>query len=254
MRSKFIFGVLLLLLPMRIFAEETEGKKIIEAMIQNLRDQQNVTHYEMTIQRPRWTRTVDLKVWDNRADKKVFILIESPAKERGKTFLRLDYNLWMYLPDVEKAIKIPSSMMLQPWMGSDFSNDDLVKESSYIEDYTHKIQGRESHDGVKVTKIKLLPKPHAPVVWGSVVFWVREKPYLPVRQSFYSEKEDLIKELRFTVFKKIDNRLIPTVWTMNPVKKEGEQTILRMKDIDFLPKGSIDESVFTKRNLKHPQL
>ncbi len=237
----------------QVQAAPLEAEQIVTQMIDNLRARANLSHYEVTIERPRWKRTLSLKAWDHRGEKKVFLLITQPAKEKGKGFLRIDYNLWTYLPEVEKIIKIPASMMLQPWMGSDFSNDDLVKESSYTEDYTHEIIGTETIEGVPVTRIKLLPKPHAPVVWGSVVFWVRSKPYLPMRQHFYNEKGELVKELTFSVFKKMDNRLLPTVWIMNPVRKPQERTILKLKEIDFVSGGQINPSIFTKQNLKNPK-
>lgn len=232
-------------------APEPDGKAIIEAMINNLRDRQNISQYEMAIERPKWTRSLQLKVWDSRAEQKVFIAIQAPAKEKDKTFLRIGYNLWMYLPDVEKVIKIPSSMMLQPWMGSDFTNDDLVKEGSYIDDYSHEIVGTGERDGLTVFQIKLTPKPHAPVIWGSVVFWVRQDPYLPLQQNFYNEAGELIKELQFTVFKKMSERLMPTVWTMNNIRKTGERTILKLNEIEFMKEG-IDENVFTQSHLKNP--
>src|SRR3990167_6083947 len=177
---KILTGLLFLaLFPAPVHAD---GKKIIERMIHKMRGRINVAEYEMTIVRPSWSRMVKLKAWDDRGRKRVFIRILEPPKEAGTTFLRLGYNLWNYLPKVEKVMKIPPSLMLQPWMGSDFTNDDLVKESSYIDDYDHKIVGREERDGLPVLRIELIPHPEAPVVWGKVIFWVREKDNLPLEE------------------------------------------------------------------------
>src|SRR6185436_746581 len=166
-----------------------------EKMIHKLRGHVNVAEYSMTVTRPSWTRALKMKVWDDRTHSRVFVRISEPAKEAGTSFLRLGYNLWNYLPSVEKVMKIPPSMMLQAWMGSDFSNDDLVKESSYIDDYTHEITGTEDQSGLKVFKIELTPRPNAPVVWGKVIFWVRDKDDLPVCEQFIDERGRLIKDL-----------------------------------------------------------
>ena len=173
-----------------------------------------------------------------------------PAKDRGTSFLRLGYNLWNYLPSVEKVLKIPPSMMLQPWMGSDFTNDDLVKESSYIDDYDHQIVAKETRDGIPVLKIELIPHPNAPVVWGKVIYWVREKDDLPIEEHFIDERGNLIKDLVFSDFKTLDGVFLPTRWEITPVTKQGQKTTLRLLSIKFDPVPPVAESVFTEKNLR----
>lgn len=231
-------------------ATPEDAKSVVEKMIHKLRGHVNVADYSMTVTRPSWTRTLKMKVWDDRTNSRVFVRISDPAKEAGTSFLRLGYNLWNFLPSVEKVLKIPPSMMLQPWMGSDFTNDDLVKESSYIDDYTHEITGRETVDGEPVLKIELTPKPNAPVVWGKVVYWVREKDDVPVRQNFIDEKGKLIKDLKFSDIRKMDGVTLPTRWEMTPVLKEGSRTVLILENIDFDPVPPVPESVFTEKNLR----
>ncbi len=191
-----------------------------------------------------------MKVWDNRAEKKVFVRILEPAKDAGTGFLRIGYNLWSYLPKVEKVMKIPPSMMLQPWMGSDFSNDDLVKESSYIDDYDHQITGTETRDSEKILKIELVPHPQAPVVWGKVIWWVRVKDDLPVQQHFLDERGRLIKDLTFYEFKIMDGVMHPTLWEMKNVLKEGQKTTIRLHSVDFDPVPPIPDKIFTEENLR----
>ncbi|QQR79916.1 MAG: outer membrane lipoprotein-sorting protein [Deltaproteobacteria bacterium] len=227
-----------------------DGKAIITKMIERMRSHVNVSEYEMTVQRPQWTRSFKMKVWDHRLNKKVFVRILEPAKDKDISFLRIDYNLWNYLPSVEKVMKIPPSMMLQPWMGSDFSNDDLVKESSYIDDYDHTVVGNEVVDGLKVIKIDLVPHANAPVVWGKVVYWVREKDNLPVRQQFIDEGGTLIKDLVYSDFKVLDGALLPTRWEMTPVQKQGQKTTLILNSIDFDPRPPLADSIFTEKNLR----
>ena len=226
-----------------------DGRVVIEKMIHKLRGQTNISEYEITVQRPAWTRSTRIKLWDNRAEKKLFVKILEPAKDKGTAFLRIGYNLWNYLPSVERAMKIPPSMMLQPWMGSDFTNDDLVKESSYVDDYTHEVGGSETKEGMMVQKIILTPLPHAPVVWGKVIYWVRSDD-LPVEEQFIDEHGQLIKDLRFQEFKTMDGVLTPTLWEMTDLKKEGHKTTLRLLSIDFDPAPPISELVFTEKNLR----
>lgn len=247
--KRILFFTLASLFCASSYAAE-DAKSVVEKMIHKLRGHVNVAEYSMTVTRPTWTRTLKMKVWDDRTNSRVFVRISDPAKEAGTSFLRLGYNLWNYLPSVEKVLKIPPSMMLQPWMGSDFTNDDLVKESSYIDDYTHEITAHESLDGEPVLKIELTPKPNAPVVWGKVVYWVREKDDVPVRQNFIDEKGKLIKDLKFLDIKKMDGILLPTRWEMFPVLKEGSKTVLLLESVDFDPSPPVPESVFTEKNLR----
>jgi hypothetical protein len=127
-----------------VLAEELiDGKEIIRRMDELIRGETGMGIYEMTIKDPRWERTLKLRVWETRKDKKTFIRILSPPKEKGIGTLKIGLEMWNYLPRVERTIKIPPSMMMQPWMGSDFTNDDLVKESSIVEDYIHRVIGKE---------------------------------------------------------------------------------------------------------------
>ncbi len=250
----FILSIFFLILPFSLFAEELsvaddpQAKALVEQMIDRLRGHTNVSLHEMTVKRPSWSRTMKLKSWDDRKNKKVFIRILEPPKDQGTSFLRIGYNLWSYLPKVEKIMKIPPSMMLQAWMGSDFTNDDLVKESSYIDDYGHKILSEEKKDGKTVVQVELNPKPNAPVVWGKVLFWIWKEEHLPTEQSFYDEKGKLIKNLKFSEFKKMDGVLFPSVWEMKNMAKEGESTSLKTLSIDFDPSPPISDSIFTQQH------
>ncbi len=222
----------------------------IEKMVEKLRSDSNVSSLTMKIERPAWKRELKIKVWDERKNNRVFLAILSPPKEDGIAYLRVGSNLWNYLPRAEKVLKLPLSLMLQPWMGSDFTNDDLVKEGSYVEDYQHKIIKNEVQEGEEVLLIELIPLPKAPVVWGSVIFWIRKNDNLPLRQQFFDEKGKLIKDLHFSDFKILDGNLLPTRWTMVPVTKKDHRTILEINEIDFDPSPPISPRVFTQDNLR----
>jgi negative regulator of sigma E activity len=246
MRRVFL---ILALLALPSAAAANEAKATCERMIHRMRGHANVARYEMTVERPQWTRSIQIQAWDDRGKERLFLRILNPPKDQGVSFLKIGYNLWNYLPRVEKIVRIPPSMMLQPWMGSDFSNDDLIKESSYIDDYTHAIVGKETWEGEEVTQIELTPLPDAPVVWGKVVYWVRNDD-LPVQQHFLNEQGKLIKDLRFEEFKIMDGVMFPTFWIMRNVAKDGQKTTLQLLEVDFDPDPAIADSVFTQRNLR----
>lgn len=234
-------------------ADTVSARDRIARLVGKLRSNSNIAEYTLTVARPSWTRSLTLKSWDDRINKRVFIRILDPAKERGKAFLRIDYNLWSYLPNVEKEVKIPPSMMLQSWMGSDFTNDDLVKESSYINDYTHRTVEEKVEGDKTVLKIELLPKPHAPVVWGKVIFWIWKEKDLPLWQAFYDEGGKLVKTMQFRDFKVMDGMLIPTVWEMVVKDGSGHKSTLTMNSMDRDPVPAIASWIFTKQHFARAQ-
>lgn len=243
-----IFFVLKLTAPAIAAVEVIDGKEIVKQMDILMRGDTMTGLYEMTIRDPSWERTLRLRAWENRKEKKTFIRILSPPKEEGIGTLKIGFEMWNYLPKVEKIIKVPPSMMMQAWMGSDFTNDDLVKESSIVEDYDHRMAGEVKVDGVDAYKIEATPKPDVPVVWDKIIYWIRKKDYVPLRQEFYSEKGELIRVMTFSDIREMGGRVIPTLWKMRPVKKEGRETTLRIIEIEY--NKPIDDEVFTLRNLK----
>jgi outer membrane lipoprotein-sorting protein len=247
---KFFLAVFFVLLPsLTVTGEEpVDGKEVIRRMDVLMRGETGKGLYEMTIKDPRWERTLKLRAWEARKGKKTFIRILSPPKEEGIGTLKIGVEMWNYLPRVERTIKIPPSMMMQPWMGSDFTNDDLVKESSIVEDYVHKVMGKEKIDGFDAYHVEAVAKPDAPVVWGKILYWVRVEDFIPLREEFYSEKGELIRVMSFSDIKEIGGRVLPTFWKMVPVKKKDRMTTFRLIEVEFdIP---IPDEIFTLRNLK----
>ncbi|MEW5915873.1 MAG: outer membrane lipoprotein-sorting protein, partial [Gemmatimonadota bacterium] len=136
-----------LALPSVTAAQQPTGHEIVERVEALLWGKTLVADIDMQVTTPRWQRTVSLRTWIERP-RRSFIRILAPAKEAGIGSLRIGAEMWNYLPAIERTIKIPPSMMLQPWMGSDFTNDDLVKESSLVNDYEHRVLTTETVDGV----------------------------------------------------------------------------------------------------------
>ncbi|MCP5120761.1 MAG: outer membrane lipoprotein-sorting protein [bacterium] len=201
----------------------------------------------MTVKRPEWERTLDMNFWQITPEK-TLILITGPAKERGTGTLRIESNMWLYMPRVERTIKIPPSLMLQPWMGSDFTNDDLVKESSLVHDYTHAVDGEVTEDGDACYRLVATPKPDAAVVWGKLVLLVRKSDSLPRKQEFYDERGRLQKVMTFEDVRRIGDRYYPMRWRMVPVNKPNHETMLVYTEIAFDRK--IPARIFTQQNLK----
>lgn len=230
------------------FSQDISAKEIVQRSDDLMRGDTQEGKYTMVVTTPDWIRTLKLYVYGKGRDK-FFIRILSPAKEKGIATLRIKNEMWNYLPSVERTIKIPPSMMLQPWMGSDFANDDLVKESSVVEDYAHEIIGEENTQGGKVYVIELIPKPGAGIVWYKRIVKITKKDFIPVRDEFYGKNNKLIKVLNYSNVKRISDRFIPTRWEMISEIKKGSRTIIEV-DEGLVYNEPVDENVFSLQNLK----
>ncbi|MBI4194551.1 MAG: outer membrane lipoprotein-sorting protein [Betaproteobacteria bacterium] len=242
-----LLAILLAQITLHAHAQEPSGREILDRAETLLWGKTLQGEFEMSIATPRWQRTLTLRAWMDRPGRS-FIRILAPAKEAGIGSLRIGAEMWNYLPNVERTIKIPPSMMLQPWMGSDFTNDDLVKESSIINDYTHKILATVTLDGQSVYQVEAMPKPDAAVVWGKIVYWVRKSDFVPLKQEFYSERGELVRVMTFSDIRPMGGRTIPTRWEVRPVAKPENVTTIVMKNVVY--NRPVEEEIFTQRNLQ----
>lgn len=242
--SIFLFILVGLASPV---AAEDEADALIRLMESLTRSETNVSSYKMQIIRPGDNRELRLKTWDDRVGSKSFIHILSPRRDANTTFLKVEGNLWMYLPRLERDIKIPPAMMLNSWMGSDFTNDDLVRESSSVEDYTNSILIKETGpEGTELITIESIPHPDAPVVWGKVVAKIRSDG-IPVLQQFYDEDGVLIRTMSYENVEIRGERKLPTRIVMTPELEVGHSTIMLIEDVIF--DKPIDPEIFTRSNL-----
>ena len=227
-------------------ATDIDVKAIVKRMDELYRSETSQTNMEMQIVTPHWERTLALEIWTQGMDR-TFILITSPKKEKGVATLRIGNEMWNYLPKTNKVMKVPPSMMMGSWMGSDFTNDDLVKESSMLDDYTYEVitpaDAQPDH-----LYIQLLPKEDSPIVWGKLIVAIRVSDRIPVWQHFYDEAGRLARVMNFKEVKSFDGKTVPSVMEMMPQNKEGHKTVVRFVDAEF-DKG-IDEKIFTRRNLQ----
>ncbi len=228
-------------------AQTTDIREIVKKADEKLRGTSSIGEVTMTIQRPSWERTLSMKNWTLGTEYSL-ILITAPAKEKGQVFLKRESEMWNWLPSIDRMIKIPPSMMMQSWMGSDFTNDDLVKESSIVKDYTHKLVGEETIENYPCYKVELIPLEDAPVVWGKIYMWISQDEFLWLKAEFFDEDGFLVNTEILTDVKKMDDRIIPTRMEMIPADKEGHKTIMTFDKIDF--EVPIKDSFFSIQNMK----
>lgn len=241
-----VFFIAPLLLASNSSSKNPDVQEIIKKIDSLYRSKTSYAELEMQIATPNWERTLTMKVWTKGMDK-TFIRILSPQKERNVATLRIKNEMWNYLPKANKIMKIPPSMMMSSWMGSDFTNDDLVKESSLLDDYNYKLV--QPADGVKgILYAELVPKEDKPIVWAKIILAVTEKDYLPVREKYYDDKGVLKRVMSFRDLKQFDDRKIPSVLEMIPQNKPGHKTVIRYREIKFDPE--IKEEIFSLRNLQ----
>lgn len=201
----------------------------------------------MTIIRPTWERTITFKNW-TKGTENALTLIISPARDKGQTFLKRGTEMWTWTPSINRLTKLPPSMMSQGWMGSDYTNDDILKESSVVNDYTHEIIGEEEIEGRQCYKIKLTAKEDAAVIWGHQIRWIDKKDYLFLKSELYDEDAYLIRTELAGDIKIMDGRLIPTRIELIPAEEEGQKTIVVFEELEF--NKAINDSFFSQQNMK----
>lgn len=189
---------------------------------------------------------MELKIWTKGADY-ALLLIQAPAKDKGVGYLKRRKEVWNWLPTLERTIKLPPSMMGESWMGTDFTNDDLVKEASVVEDYIHSLLGTEKQGDRECYKIQLIPKPEAAVIWGKVLVWIDKQDYLQLRTEFYDENGALVNTMIASDIRLLGGRLLPGRVDMFPADKKGHQTTITYSAIQF--DQPIADSFFTTANL-----
>ncbi|HKK20628.1 MAG TPA: outer membrane lipoprotein-sorting protein [candidate division Zixibacteria bacterium] len=226
---------------------ELTAKEIVVKANDLLRGKSSTATATMTVVKPDWSRKMSMKMWMLEPSY-AMILITEPAKDKGTVTLKRKNEIWNWVPAIQRVIKIPPSMMMQPWMGSDFTNDDLVRESSIIDDYTQDMIGDDTVSGYDCYKIRLIPTPEAGVVWGKVIMWISRKGYLELKTEYYDEDSTLVKYMIGSDIKVMGGRTLPSHWEMIPVDKPDEKTILDYSDLQF--NVDIKPSYFSEQNMK----
>lgn len=238
----FLFGFFSLL---ALHAQS--AKEIVQMADRKMRG--NTLQAQMTIQtvRSNWSREMTVRTWLKGSDLAI-ILIQSPAKDKGIVYLKRKKEVWNWMPALEKIIKLPPSMMSQSWMGTDFTNDDLVKESSIVNDYDHSLAGDTVISGRSCHKIKMLPKPQAAVVWGKLLIYIDKKDFLELYTQFFDEEGVLVNTMSASNIKIMDGRLIPTRFEMTPADKKGQKTVMIYNSVQY--DRPLSDGLFTTEKMK----
>ena len=248
---KTYFKILASVIVAIIFSLDTgaqDAAEIIKRMEDRMRGTSSFTEMTMTTVRPRYTREISMKAWSKGEDLSL-ILITAPARDKGIAYLKRFKEIWNFVPSIDRMIKMPPSMMSQSWMGSDFSNDDLVRESSTINDFHHKMLPPETVGGMECYVIELIPKPESSIVYDKVKIWVTKGNYLQWRIENYDEFGDLVNLIEMSEIKTLGGREIPTRMELTPMDRKGNKTIITYQDARFnIP---IDDNFFTVQNLKN---
>jgi outer membrane lipoprotein-sorting protein len=196
----------------------------------------------MRIETPEWKRTLEINVWAQGLEK-TFIRILSPQKDKGVATLRIQNEMWNFFPKIDKTMKVPPSMMMGSWMGSDFTNDDLVKESTLLKDYDSKLLSSTDNNYY----IELKPKENTATVWGKIVVVVKKENTQPVRQEYYDDKGIKMREIVFKEMRTFGSKTIPAIMELTPFNKPGHKTTIEYKQLDF---EHVDNNIFTQMNLQ----
>ena len=221
--------------------------EIIEKADEKMRGTSNRSEMTMTIVRPEWSREIKMKGWA-LGQHFSLILITSPARDKGTATLKRDNEIWNWQPSIDRVVKLPPSMMMQSWMGSDFTNDDLVRESSIVNDYTHELLGDTIMLDRATYKILLIPKEDAPVVWGKIHAYITKEEYIQLLIKYYDEDGYLINTMILSDIREVGGRTIPTIMEMVPAENPDNKTVITYQDIEFdIP---IKDAYFSIQNMK----
>ena len=242
---KSTLWLVLSLLTSFLYAQD--ASEIIKKVDQKMRGNSSSSNMTMKIIRPDWSREISMKGWSLGTDFSL-ILITAPARDQGTAFLKRDKELWNWQPTIDRVIKLPPSMMTQSWMGSDFTNDDLVKESSIVNDYDHFIRGDTTITARDAWKIELIPKEGAPVVWGRILIYVSKDDDIELLIKYYDEDDFLINTMILSDIREMGGRVIPARMDMIPAENPDHRTVIHYKDIQF--DIGISEDFFSIKEMK----
>jgi outer membrane lipoprotein-sorting protein len=245
MNKNLFFIIMVFIVPFLAVAQN--AKEIVKKADEKTRGNSSQSDITIQIVRPTWTREMSMRSWSKGTDL-ALVLITAPAKDKGTVFLKRKREAWNWVPSIERTIKLPPSMMSQSWMGTDFTNDDMIKSTSIIDDFDQKIIGEQVVSGRNCYKIEMLPHQQAAIVWGKEIMWIDKTDYLILKTEFYDEDVKLVNTMLFSDIKKMGGRTIPTRMEMTPTDKPGNKTILIYNNMVF--DKPVADNFFTTNNMK----
>lgn len=226
---------------------QTDALAIVQKANDKLRGRSNYSEIKMTIVRPDWTREMQIKGWSLGEDFSLMV-VTAPARDKGVAFLKREKEIWNWQPRIDRAIKLPPSMMSQSWMGSDFTNDDLVQQSNLVTDFKHTLLRREQVAGKDCFVVQMVPTAKAAVVWGKIISWIDTEDYMQLKTEFYDEAGFLVNTMRGSDIREFSGEKLPARLEVVPADEPGHKTVVEQLHIDFDVK--LDEDFFSIQNLK----
>ncbi|NIB43929.1 outer membrane lipoprotein-sorting protein [Pseudomaricurvus alkylphenolicus] len=226
-----------------------DARALLQAAMDHWRGQTSQATMSMIIKRPDWRRTMTMQSW-TRGEKLSLVRVLEPKKDAGNGTLLNDQQMWTYSPKINRIIKIPSSMMNQSWMGSDFSNKDISKSTDILDQYEHQLTAVEERDGHKVYVITAIPHEEAAVVWGKEVLLIRDD-YVMLEEQFWDQDGELVKTMTTLEIRELDGRPVATRMRMQKRDYPDEWTEMLIRDIDF--DVELGNNLFTLSNLRNPR-
>ncbi|MFA7116820.1 MAG: outer membrane lipoprotein-sorting protein [Bacteroidales bacterium] len=231
----------------QIIQNSNDAKAIIQKMDDKMQGHSSLIIMRMSIVRSSYTRTVEVKGWSLQK-KYSMMLVTAPAKEKGQVMMKYKSQLWQYTPSINRLIKLPPSMMSQGFLGSDYTNDDLIKQTSVVNDYDHKIIGEEIISGKACWKIEMIPHEDSDVVWGKLQCWISKKDFVMMKGEYYDEEMYLVRTEITKELKIFDGRLLPSIIEVTPYEEPDNKTIVETLSVKF--DINISTKFFTQQNMR----
>jgi hypothetical protein len=245
--TKYLLVAFCLLVATKAEAQTLSATEIVKRADDNVRGKSSYSEITMTIVRPTWTRDIGIKSWSKGTEYSL-ALITSPARDKGQAFLKRQKDLWNWQPSIGRMIKMSSSVMGQSWMGSDFTNDDMVRESSTVNDYTHQLETTEKVREFNCYKVILTPKENAAVVWGKVIMWISVTDFVEIKSEFYDEDNELVNTFNGYNIKTYGSRKLASQMEIVPADKPNQKTVMVVGKYDFDIK--IEDNFFSQQNMQ----
>lgn len=245
--KSLIFSILIASISLSLSAQIPSALEIVTKADAKTRGNSSYMEMTMKIVRPKYTREISMKSW-SKGNNMALVKITAPAKDAGQGYLKVNKDLWNWLPSIDRLVKMSASVMGQSWMGSDFTNDDMVRQSSVVTDYTHKIINEEKIREFNCWKIELTPKPNAAVVWGKVILWIDKNGYNTIKAQYFDEDNNPTQTMENFDFKTFGDREMPSRMEMTPADKSGQKTVILVTKAQY--NQTINDNFFSQQNLK----
>ncbi|MGB5626877.1 MAG: outer membrane lipoprotein-sorting protein [Woeseiaceae bacterium] len=249
MKKSSVLPLLLVVLSFAAEGQERDATQIVRDAVDHWRGLSSYTEMTMVIHRPDWERSMTMRAWTKGQDQSLVRVVE-PKKDRGNGTLTDENSMWSFSPKVNRVIKVPSSMVGQSWMGSDFSNKDVARADDIIDQYDHSILNREELDGILVYDIESIPHEDAAVVWGREVLRIRED-HVVLEHAFFDQDGELVKKLVSLEVGEMGGRTIAKRQRMAKTHRPEEWTEISVNNVQY--EIDLKDSLFTLSNLRNPR-